>query len=72
MASVCNEINSYGRTWTAWQQADMFTVEVLTLTGLRRYFVLFVIELKSRRVKTAGRMVNKLRRTEKHWYFSTR
>ena len=34
--------------------ADLFTVEVLTLTGLRRYLVLFVIELKTRRVKIAG------------------
>jgi transposase InsO family protein len=29
-------------------------VEVLTLAGLRRYFVLFVIELKTRRLKIAG------------------
>ena len=34
--------------------ADLFTVEVLTLAGLRRYFVLFVIELKTRRVHIAG------------------
>jgi len=27
--------------------ADLFTVEVLTLAGLRRYFVLFVIEAKT-------------------------
>ena len=30
--------------------ADLFTVEVLTLAGLRRYFVFFVIALKTRRV----------------------
>jgi hypothetical protein len=34
--------------------ADFFTVEVLTLTGLVRYFVLFVIDLKTRRVQVAG------------------
>jgi len=34
--------------------ADLFTVEVLTLAGLRRYFVFFVIELKTRRVTIAG------------------
>ena len=34
--------------------ADLFTVEVLTLAGLRRYFVVFVIELKTRRVHIAG------------------
>lgn len=34
--------------------ADFFTVEVLTLTGLVRYFVLFVIDLESRRVQVAG------------------
>ncbi len=34
--------------------ADLFTVEVLALGGLQRYFVLFVIELKTRKVKIAG------------------
>jgi len=34
--------------------ADLFTVEVLTAAGLRRYFVLFIIELRTRRVKIAG------------------
>ncbi len=34
--------------------ADLFTVEVLTLAGLRRYFVFFVIELKTRRVRIPG------------------
>ena len=33
---------------------DFFTVEVLTRVGLVRYFVLFVIDLKSRRVEVAG------------------
>ena len=34
--------------------ADLFTVEVLTLTGLVRYVVLFVIDIKTRRVQIAG------------------
>ena len=33
---------------------DFFTVEVLTLRGLVRYFVWFVIDLESRRVHVAG------------------
>jgi transposase InsO family protein len=33
---------------------DFFTVEVLTLGGLVRYFVLFVIDIKTRRVQVAG------------------
>ncbi len=33
---------------------DFFAVEVLTLTGLVRYFVLFVIDLETRRVQVAG------------------
>jgi putative transposase len=40
--------------WEGLAATDRFTVEVLTLTGLRRYFVLFVLELKTRRVKIAG------------------
>ena len=40
--------------WEGLAAADLFTVEVLTLVGLRRYFVLFVLELKTRRVKIAG------------------
>ncbi len=34
--------------------ADFFSVEVLTRGGLVRYLVLFVIDLKSRRVHIAG------------------
>ena len=33
---------------------DFFTVEVLTWRGLVRYFVLFAIDLKTRRVHIAG------------------
>ena len=40
--------------WEGLAAADLFTVEVLTLAGLRRYLVLFVLELKTRRVKIAG------------------
>jgi len=40
--------------WDGLAAADLFTVEVLTMEGLRRYFVLFVLELKTRRVKIAG------------------
>ncbi|MCP4203385.1 MAG: transposase [bacterium] len=40
--------------WDWIAAADLFTVEVLSWGGLRRYFVLFVIELKTRRVKIAG------------------
>ena len=40
--------------WGAIAATDFFSVEVLTFRGLVRYFVLFVIDLKSRRVKIAG------------------
>jgi hypothetical protein len=33
---------------------DFFTVEVLTLTGLTTYYVLFFIHLESRRVSLGG------------------
>ena len=40
--------------WEGLATCDLFTVEVLTLAGLRRYLVFFVIELRSRRVTIAG------------------
>ena len=40
--------------WEGLAAADLFTVEVLTLAGLRRYFVFFVIALKTRRVHITG------------------
>ncbi len=40
--------------WGAIAATDFLTVEVLTTRGLIRYFVLFVIDLKTRRVEIAG------------------
>jgi transposase InsO family protein len=40
--------------WEHLAAADFFTVEVLTLGGLVRYSVFFVMELKTRRVHVAG------------------
>jgi hypothetical protein len=40
--------------WGAIAATDFFSVEVLTLSGLVRHFVPFVIDLKSRRVEIAG------------------
>ena len=40
--------------WEGLAAADLFTVEVLTLAGLQRYLVFFVIALKTRRVHSAG------------------
>ena len=40
--------------WAGLAAADFFTVEVLTLAGLKRYLVFFVIELETRRVQIAG------------------
>jgi hypothetical protein len=36
--------------WDALAAADFFTVEVLTVVGLVRYWVFFVMELKTRKV----------------------
>jgi putative transposase len=44
----------YTRIKGAIAATDFFTVEVLTLFGLVRYYVLFVIDLKTRRVEIAG------------------
>jgi putative transposase len=40
--------------WDGLAAADFFTVEVLTMAGLVRYVVLFVMELKTRTVQIAG------------------
>jgi putative transposase len=40
--------------WGAIAAADFFTVEVLTWSGLVRYHVFFVMDLKTRRVEIAG------------------
>ncbi len=40
--------------WGAIAATDFFNVEVLTRRGLARYFVLFVIDLETRRVEIAG------------------
>ena len=40
--------------WDGLAACDLFTTEVLTLAGLRRYLVFFVIELKTRHVTIAG------------------
>jgi putative transposase len=40
--------------WGAISATDFFSVEVITRTGLVRNFVLFVIDLKTRRVEIAG------------------
>jgi len=43
-----------GAPWGAIAGMDFFTVEVLDLRGLIRYFVLFIIDLETRRVEIAG------------------
>ena len=40
--------------WDGLAACDLFTFEVLTLAGLKRYLVFFVIELETRRVTIAG------------------
>jgi putative transposase len=43
-----------GSHWEALAACDFFTVEVLTLGGMIRYQVFFVMELATRRVEIAG------------------
>ncbi len=40
--------------WGAISRMDFFMVEVVSFRSLIRYFVLFVIDLKTRRVEIAG------------------
>ena len=40
--------------WEVMAATDFFTVEIMTLRGLVRHLVLFVIELKTRRIHVAG------------------
>lgn len=40
--------------WGAIAATDLFTIEVATWRGLVRYFVIFVIDLKTRRVEISG------------------
>jgi putative transposase len=40
--------------WGAIAAMDFLTVEVVTITGLVRYFVLIIIDLETRRVEVAG------------------
>jgi putative transposase len=55
-------VRSKGMPWSTFLKVhfgaiaatDFFTVEVLTMFGLVRYYVLFVIDLESRRVEIAG------------------
>ena len=49
--------------WGAISATDFFNVEVITRSGLVRYFVLFVIDLKTRRVEIAGI----IQQPEKEW-----
>jgi hypothetical protein len=47
--------------WDGLAAADFFTVEVLTLRGLVRYAVLFVMKLKTRTRRSPGSPVNQTR-----------
>ena len=49
--------------WGAIAATDFFSAEVLTRSGLVRYFVLFIIDLKTRRVEIAGI----IQQPEKEW-----
>ena len=43
-----------GKSFPSIAATDFFNVEVITRSGLIRYFVLFAIDLKTRRVEIAG------------------
>ena len=45
--------------WDGLAAADFFTVEVLTVAGLVRYVVLFVMKLKTRTVQIAGAVLSR-------------
>jgi transposase InsO family protein len=49
--------------WGAIAATDFFSVEVITQSGLVRYFVLFVIDLRTRRIEIAGI----IQQPEKEW-----
>jgi len=40
--------------WQASAACNFFTVEVLTWTGITRFYVMFVIALQTRRIEVAG------------------
>jgi putative transposase len=49
--------------WGAIAATDFFSVEVITQSGLVRYFILFAIDLKTRRIEIAGI----IQQPEKKW-----
>jgi putative transposase len=71
LANGFDPIRRKGMSWEAFLKAhwgaiaatDFFSVEVLTRTGLVRYFVLFIIDLRTRRVEIAGI----IQQPEKEW-----
>ena len=57
-------LQAHGEGLTA---CDRFTVEVLTLAGLPRYLVFFVIALQSRRVTSPGSIRSRTARGWSRW-----
>ena len=53
-ARICPGRRSSAAHWDSLAAADFFTVEVLTMRGLIRYVVFFVMKLKTRAVTIAG------------------
>ena len=53
--------------WEGLTACDLFTVEVLTLAGLQRYLVFFVIALQSRRVPSPGSIRSRTARGWSRW-----